>query len=158
MLQRYKRLDHWHIKAQLQYLSQKVCGTVARLSKVKHKRMEKSCSSLRVCLRFSALIKIDCAIRQHFPGAPNDGFLPNTLNTLFRLSRVHLDSKRCYKICICSVILGELESFRNYKGFSIIFQKFLEQYTTYYESENCFDFSLHIFESENFSFPFCYQK
>ena len=31
-----------------------------------------------------------------------------------------------YKICICSVILGELESFRNYKGFSIIFPKILD--------------------------------
>ena len=28
------------------------------------------------------------------------------------------------KIC-CSVILGQLESFRNYKGFSIIFPKIL---------------------------------
>ena len=31
-----------------------------------------------------------------------------------------MHSKRSYKICICSVILGELESFRNYKGFSFI--------------------------------------
>ena len=29
--------------------------------------------------------------------------------------------KRCYKICICSVILGELEGFPNCKGFSVIF-------------------------------------
>ena len=28
-----------------------------------------------------------------------------------------------YNICICSVILGQLESFRNYKGLSIIFQE-----------------------------------
>ena len=34
--------------------------------------------------------------------------------------------KRRYKICICSVILGELESFRNYKGFSSIFPKVLD--------------------------------
>ena len=32
-----------------------------------------------------------------------------------------MHSKRRYKICTCSVILWELESFRNYKGFSIIF-------------------------------------
>ena len=32
-------------------------------------------------------------------------------------------SKRRYKICICSVILGELESF---SGFSIIFPKILD--------------------------------
>ena len=29
--------------------------------------------------------------------------------------------ERRYKICICSVILGELEYFRSYKGFGIIF-------------------------------------
>ena len=28
-----------------------------------------------------------------------------------------------YNICICSVILGQLESFRNYQGLSIIFQE-----------------------------------
>ena len=31
--------------------------------------------------------------------------------------------KRGYKICICSVILGELEGFPNCKGFSVIFPK-----------------------------------
>ena len=36
-----------------------------------------------------------------------------------------MHSKRRYKICICSVILGELEAFRNYKGFSDIFPKIL---------------------------------
>ena len=35
-------------------------------------------------------------------------------------------SKWRYKICICSVILWELESFRNYKGFSIIFPKIFD--------------------------------
>ena len=35
-------------------------------------------------------------------------------------------SKQRYKICICSVILGELEAFRNYKGFSVIFPKILD--------------------------------
>ena len=35
-------------------------------------------------------------------------------------------SKRRYEIYICSVILGQLESFRNYKGFSIIFPKILD--------------------------------
>ena len=34
-----------------------------------------------------------------------------------------MHSKRRYKICIRSVILGELEAFRTYKGFSIIFPK-----------------------------------
>ena len=36
-----------------------------------------------------------------------------------------MHSKRRYEICNCSVILGELESFRNYKGFSIILWKIL---------------------------------
>ena len=27
----------------------------------------------------------------------------------------------CYKVCICSVILGELESYRNWKGFSFFY-------------------------------------
>ena len=37
-----------------------------------------------------------------------------------------MHSKRRYKICICSVILGELESFRTYEGFGIIFPKILD--------------------------------
>ena len=34
-------------------------------------------------------------------------------------------SKCAKKIYVCSVVLGQLESFRNYKGFSIIFRKIL---------------------------------
>ena len=34
--------------------------------------------------------------------------------------------KRRHKICISSIILGQLESFRNYKGLSIIFPKILD--------------------------------
>ena len=37
-----------------------------------------------------------------------------------------MHSKARYKICTCSVILGELKSFRNYKGSSIIFPTILE--------------------------------
>ena len=37
-----------------------------------------------------------------------------------------MHSKQRYKICICSVILAELESFRKYKGLSIIFPKILD--------------------------------
>ena len=68
---------------------------------------------------------------QGHPMAVN-GFPLNALKTLFRLSRVLLgplemhSSTPSYKICICSVILGQLESFRNYKGFSIIFPKILD--------------------------------
>ena len=68
-----------------------------------------------------------------------------------------MHSKERYKICAYLVILGELESFRNYKGFSIILLKILDAIIiTYYESENFSDSSLHhIFESENVRFPFC---
>ena len=38
-----------------------------------------------------------------------------------------MHSKRGYKIWIYSVILGELESFRNYEGFSIIFPQILDE-------------------------------
>ena len=39
------------------------------------------------------------------------------------LKSLEMHSKRGYKICICSVIQGELEAFQNYKGFSFIFLK-----------------------------------
>ena len=35
-----------------------------------------------------------------------------------------MPSKWRYKISICAVILGEMESFQNYKGLSIIFLEF----------------------------------
>ena len=64
-------------------------------------------------------------------------------------------SKRRYKICICSVILGQPQSFRNYQGFSIIFPKIFTCNLTNYEGENFSDSSFHhILESENFRFPF----
>ena len=65
-------------------------------------------------------------------------------------------NKRRYKICICSVIQGELESFQYSKGFCIIFPKILDvNYLTYYDSEKFSDSSPHhIFESENFRFLF----
>ena len=42
----------------------------------------------------------------------------------FRSLEIH--SKWRYKICICSVILADLESFRSYKDISIIFPKILD--------------------------------
>ena len=59
-------------------------------------------------------------------GAPNDGFLQNTFKRLLRLSEVLGSLKWRYIILISSVILGELKSFRNYKGFGIIFPKILD--------------------------------
>ena len=53
----------------------------------------------------------------------NDGFLLNTctLKPLFRLFQspfrsLEMHSKRHFKICICLVILGELEPFRKLQG------------------------------------------
>ena len=73
--------------------------------------------------------------------------------------------KRSYKIFISSVILGELvlnESFRNYKSFSLIFPEHFRVNLMYYESILFLlisDSPLHdIFESENFRFPFLYEK
>ena len=65
-------------------------------------------------------------------GVSKDGSLLKTLKTLCRLSTVRFNrplemhSKRAYKICTCSVILGQLESRWNYKGFIIIFPKILD--------------------------------
>ena len=45
------------------------------------------------------------------------------IQSSFRTLEIH--PKRRYKICICSVILGDFESFRNCKGFRLIFPKLL---------------------------------
>ena len=71
-------------------------------------------------------------------GAPNDGFLLNNLKTLLRLSiqstlsYLEMHSKQSYK---CSVMLGELKSFRNYQGLRVIFPKIFGWNLTYNESE-----------------------
>ena len=56
-------------------------------------------------------------------GAPIDDFLLNTLKALLGYYKRH--NKRRYKIRMCTVTLGEPESFRIYKGFSIIIPKIL---------------------------------
>ena len=117
-------------------------------------------SQYNTTLSFPAITNKNLPLRVH--GIRDT--LHNTLITHFRLSRVpfrclEMHSKRGYKICICSLILGELESFRNYRGFSINFPKTLKCNLTYYESETFSDLSLHCsFESENFRFPFLYEK
>ena len=65
-----------------------------------------------------------------------------------------MHSKRRYKICIGSVILGELESFRNY---SFIFAEILDA-KPYFESENFSDSSFHPSPSLHFSSLFFYEK
>ena len=58
---------------------------------------------------------------------------------------------------ICSVIRGERESFRNYKGFSYILTKILDviQRIT---KVRILPILHQIFESENFRFPFFYKQ
>ena len=74
------------------------------------------------------------------------------IQSTFRSLGMH--SKRRYKICICSVVQGQLESFRNYKGLLLFFRKFRCNFK-FYESENFSDSSLNrIFESENIRVPF----
>ena len=67
-----------------------------------------------------------------------------------------MHSKWRYKICICSVIIGNLEAFRNYKGFSVIFPKSLDTIERFTKMRIFLipHSIMHISESENFRFPF----
>ena len=54
-------------------------------------------------------------------------YIDNTFSAIQSTFRcLEMYSKRHYKICICSVVLGVLESSRNYKGLSITFPKILD--------------------------------
>ena len=81
-------------------------------------------------------------------------------------------SKSRYKIRICSVILGKLESFQNYKGSEIIFPKILDvhfkqqwvlELHSFFSQSKLSNFFVYIikhiskvkiFEYEKFRFPF----
>ena len=79
------------------------------------------------------------------------------MQSSFRSLEIH--SKWRFKICIRSVILGEFESFRNYKGFSIIFPKILDVILKVKKWEFFwFLYFHHIFESEKFRFPLFLRK
>ena len=52
-------------------------------------------------------------------------FPPNCIEDSFKAIRSTVRSPEMYSKSICSVVLGQLKSFRNYKGFSIIVPKFL---------------------------------
>ena len=82
-------------------------------------------------------------------------YIEITLIPIYRSFRsLEMHSKRRYKICIGSVILGELEPFRNY---SFIFAEILDA-EPYFESENSSDSSFHPIPSFHFSFHFFYKK
>ena len=69
-----------------------------------------------------------------------------------------MHSKWRYKIYIYSVDLGERESSK-LQGLQYYFPENFRCNLTYYISENFPDSPLHhIFESENFRFPFFYEK
>ena len=76
----------------------------------------------------------------------------------FRPLEMH--SKRRNKICICSVIQGELESFRNSRASGFSFTgNFRCNLVHYDKKKKIVDSSLHhIFEYENFRFRFPYDK
>ena len=56
---------------------------------------------------------------------------------------LEMHSKPCYKSCICSVVLGQLESFRNHLGPQYYFPENFRCNFSFYESENFSDSSLH---------------
>ena len=81
------------------------------------------------------------------------------IQSTFRSPEVQ--SKRRYKICICLVILRQLECFRNEKSFqSVLFSENLRcNLLKFFESQNFSDFSLlQIFESEKVRSPFPQKK
>ena len=64
------------------------------------------------CLFTSLLHVVEKCFHSCWSGAPNDGFLPNKLKTLFEAIQspfrsLEVHSKRGYKICNCSVILDK---------------------------------------------------
>ena len=79
-----------------------------------------------------------CDVTILLSGAPNDGLLLNAFKSLFRLSRVLLNLKKCIinrAVNFLSVrsIVGELEAFQNCKGQCYFIEKF-KYNGTFYES------------------------
>ena len=74
------------------------------------------------------------------------------IQSTFRSPEGH--SKRCYRICNCSVILGELEYFRKLQGLQCYFSQNFRCNLTIYESKFFLNPLSISFESENFRFPF----
>ena len=101
-------------------------------------------------------ISVSRGTQQRFP--------PKCIENTFSLIQstfksLEMHSKRRYKSCICSVVLGQLESFRNHLGPQYYFPENFRCNFRFYESGNFSDSSLHrIFKSENFRFPFSLWK
>ena len=93
-------------------------------------------------------------------GAPNDGFLLNTLKTLLCYPEYRLEA--LYAALWNLYLFGhpkETWAFpKLHEGLEYYFPETLRRHLTYYESETFSNSSLyHIFESENFRFPFFYE-
>ena len=100
-----------------------------------------------------------------YPGAPNDGFLLQTLKTLLRLSRVLLAIQKCGLwgplkfVPVLSSQANFSEPFQKLQRLQYYFPEYFRCNLTYYENEGFSDSSVHyIFESENFRFPFFYEN
>ena len=95
-----------------------MCISTARDPATKHFQNSLFVSCVVPCIQKSQITSVICA-EIHISGAQNDGFLSHPLQRYFRLSGVPLKLCRFILGCaiiffICSVILGKLESFRNY--------------------------------------------
>ena len=101
-------------------------------------------------------------VNMQLTGAQNDGFFLNTLKTLLRLSRVLLDLWKCILSGAKKVYLfghpRRTWVFSKLQGLQYYFPENFRCNLTFYESENFSYSSLHhVFESENFRFPFYYE-
>ena len=125
----------WHFRELIQHDYEFVCYVLLRTYL--------HCTACRHYIRYTAISRKVRGTQLRFS--------PKYIENTFQATHSTFSSNRRYEIYICSVILGQLESFRNYQGFSIIFPKILDER----RRENFSDSSFHrIFESENFRFSF----
>ena len=78
----------------------------------------------KIHYQFQIIINKDLPIQRRF----RPKYIENTFKAIQRTFRaLEKHSRRRCKICICSVTLGELQSFGNYKGLIIIFPNILDE-------------------------------
>ena len=90
---------------------------------IRNIHLQQSCISSHLLACGQTSISFVCYIRgtqRRFPPKNIESSF-QAIQCTFRPLALH--SKRWYKTCICSVILGKFESFRNCRGFSIVFSK-----------------------------------
>ena len=108
---------------------------------------------------YSMLVKTEPHCHTRLTGAHNDGFFLNALKSLFRLFQctfryLETHSKRRCKICFCFRHPRGAWRFSKLQGLLCYFSENRCNWA-FYEIEIFPDSSLyHIFESENFRFPF----